>query len=269
MKRSFTTAMVSLFSTLSLLLTGCASSDEMVYQGQYQGQNATVKAHQTSNFNGTRTDWRIQLGDLPQLPVNITLMTANPVPVNGETTTDWGPPYSDSIYGAHQRIYWGQKPAYSSSGDDYRNSPKAQHDTTVLYASENLSQQQFERYAAWMKADWARVDAALASDPDSNFPNLIGLVHGSKALFTRSFRGSCHGVAYVLRTAPDGYVNFGEDDGSAEINHMRHCKVRMPGKIIALHNIYLWKDYRATKADILRFKDDQGEHPDAYFTLQD
>ena len=92
MKRSFTTAMASLISMVSLLLTGCASSDEVVYQSQYQGQNAVVKAHQTSNFNGTRTDWRIQWGDLPELPVNITLMYANPVPLNGETTTDWGRP---------------------------------------------------------------------------------------------------------------------------------------------------------------------------------
>ena len=116
MKRSLIPAMASL---LSLLLTGWALSDEVVYQGEYQGQNAVVKSHQTGNFNGTRTDWRIQLGDLPEMPVNITILYANPVPQGGETTTDWGPPYSDDIYGAHPRVYWGKAPAYSNAGDDY------------------------------------------------------------------------------------------------------------------------------------------------------
>ena len=75
------------------LLGGCwSSADKVLYEGSYKGDTYVVKSHETRNFNGSRIDWRIKLGDLPELPVNITLWYGNPVPSH-EVTTDWGPPY--------------------------------------------------------------------------------------------------------------------------------------------------------------------------------
>ena len=259
--------MASLFS---FLLGGClsSSSDKVLFEGTYQGAPYTVKSHDTSNFNGTRTDWRLQLDDLPELPVNITRLRGTPVAVDGVVTTDWGPPYSDDLFDGHERVYLSGAPAYNSVGNDYKTLPQAQHDQTMLYVSEKLSAQQFRRYAACMKAEWPRIDKALAFDPATNFPHIIGLVHGSKQRFVRNFEGLCNGVPHVLRVDPDGFVNLDPSD-VANVNHMRHCKVQMPGKVIALHQIYGWQDYKTSKAEVSKFVDSNGKTPGDYFELKD
>ena len=259
--------MASLFS---FLFGGCSSpTDKVLYEGVYNGESYVVKSHETRTFNGNRTDWRVGLGALPELPINIRVRLGPPIPLQDDVTTDWAPPYSDEIFGKYERTYLGAAPVYSNKGDDYSNENKPQHDETMLYVSELVPQNQYRQYTAMMKAEWAKVNTALASDANSNFPRIIGIVHGSRRLFTRSFRGKCNGIAHVLRIDPDGYVNFGLDDGSAESNSMRHCKVQMPQKAIVLSQIYGWKDYRTSKAEIAQFKDSEGKNPAAYFKLRD
>ena len=245
-----------------------SSAKNVLYKGNYNGETFVVRAHETRSFNGNRTDWRIKLGDLPEVPINITRRRGTPIPPGGAVSTDWGVPYSDEIFGEHEHIYFGDRPDYSNVGDDYSNEMEPQHDQSLLYVSRRLSTAQFQQYAVMMTAKWAEVDASLTGD-DNNFPHLIGLVHGERPLFIRTFRGECNGVSHVLRVDPDGYVNFGIDDAAAPSNHMRHCKVRMPGKVIALHTLYLWEDYLTTKAQIATFKDEVGQRIESTFELRD
>lgn len=255
-------------SFLAFLTGGCLTPTEnVIYEGTYKGLQYTVTAHETHTVNGSRTDWRVRLGELPELLINITRRYGTPIQSVGAVTTDWGPPYDDALYGRHEHIYFGEKPVYSSKGDTYDGTPE-QHDYTMLYLSAGIGHGVFQQYAAFMSSEWTKVDKALAlSTP--NFPHIIGLVGAPQQRFIRSFTGQVRGKPMVLRIDPDGYVNFGPDDGSAELNHMRHCLVQLPRKAIVLHELYTWTTYGATKADIQRFRDGIGKSPEAYFALED
>ena len=246
-----------------------SSAKNVLYRGNYNGEGYLVRAHETRTFIGNRTDWRIKLGDLPEVPINITRRRGTPIAPGGAVSTDWGTPYSDDIFGDHELLYFGERPTYNGIGDDYSNEAQPQHDETLLYVSQTISPAGFRRFAAMMSAQWGEVDNALAGDPDNNFPHIVGLVHGARPLFIRTFRGNCNGVPHVLRVDPDGYVNFGIDDAEAPSNHMRHCKVGMPSKIIELPTLYLWRDYQTTKAHIATFTDDRGQSIENAFELRD
>ena len=255
-------------SWLAFLTSGCLIPTETtVYEGTYNGLNYVVKAHETHTVNGSRTDWRVRLGKLPELPINITRLYGITIAPDGVVTTDWGPPYDDALYGSYDRTYIGTKPAYSSQGDKYDGTPD-QHDYTMLYLPDNTDKAVFEQYAAFMKSEWPKVDKALTG-VNNNFPHIIGLVNAPRQRFFRRFRGVVHGKPMILWVEPDGYVNFQEDDVSAEGNHMRHCIVQMPRKAIVLHDLYFWTTYGATKTDVQRFRDKSGNSPEAYFTLED
>ena len=259
--------MASLFS---FLFGGRSSPPKNVlYQGSYNGETFVVRAHETRAFIGSRTDWCIKLGDLPDVPINITRRRGTPIPPGGAVSTDWGVPYSDAIFGGHELIYFGDRPTYNNVGDDYSNEAEPQHDQTLLYVSRRLSPTQFAKLAAMMQARWGEVDMALTSNVDNNFPHILGLVHGERPLFIRTFRGECNGVPHVLRVDPDGYVNFGIDDEAASSNHMRHCKVQRPDKVIELPTLYLWADYQTTKAQIATFRDVNGQSIENTFELRD
>ncbi len=255
-------------SWLAFLTAGCFSSTQkVIFEGTYNGMRYVVKARETRTYNGSRTDWRVRLGNLPELPINITLLYGTPVPLDGVATTDWGPPYDDALYGTYERVYSAEAPVYSNKGDAYDSTPD-QHDYTMLYLPDGINQDAFRQYAAFMKAEWGNVDKALTAT-NNNFPHLIGLVNAPRQRFIRSFKGMAKGQPLVLRIDPDGYVNFGLDDGSAELDHMRHCVVQMPRKGIVLHTLYTWEVYNATKADVLTFRDFEGKSPDAWFKLED
>ena len=256
-------------SLLAFLTAGCLMPTEKVlYEGTYNGLTYVVKAHETHTVNGSRTDWRLRLGKLPELPINIIRRYGVTIELKGAVTTDWGLPYSDDLYGKYERVYVAQAPAYSNKGDAYNSLPK-QHDYTMLYMPDGIDNAVYQQYAQFMKAEWAKVDKALALT-NLNFPHIIGLVNAPQHRFIRSFRGTANGQPLVLRTDPDGYVNFGVDDGSAEVNHMRHCVVQMPRKAIVLHKLYTWTSYGpTTKADIQRFRDGSGKSPEAYFVLEE
>ncbi len=253
---------------LAFLVGGCGlPTEKVLYEGTYNGMRYVVKSHEIHTWNGSRTDWRVRLGALPELPITITRRYGTPVEPDGAVTTDWGPPYEDALYGTYERIYVGQKPAYSSKGDLYDSQP-AQHDYTMLYMSAGTDNDVFRQYAAFMNAEWAKVDEAL-TPTTTNFPHIIGLVRASRQRFIRSFRGMIRGQPMVLRIDPDGYVNFDQYDNSGITNRMRHCAVQMPRKAIVLHEIYLWSDNGATKADIRQFRDRNGKSPEDYFVLED
>ncbi len=263
-------AFLIMASLFSFLLGGCASrKDKVLYEGVYKGQKYVVKSHETHTYNGSRTDWRVQLGNLPELPINVTMKLGTPISLDGALSTDWGAPFSDEIFGQNERAYFGATPAYSSLGDDYSKTQQIQHDETMLYVHEEIQSDQYRQYAAMMKADWAKVDKALVTNSNDGFPRIVGVVHGSRQLFVRHFRGTIKGVSHVLRIDPDGYVNLHLDDSVTDDNRMRHCKVQMPGKVIPLRKIYGWNEYKSSKAEIARFKDAQGKTPEAYFKLQD
>ena len=260
----------SMASWLALLTAGCfGSADKVVYKGTHNGLNYVVKARETRNWNGSRTDWVLKLKGHPELPVIITNRWGTPVEPDGLVSTDWGPPYSDAIYGKYERMYVGNAPAYTNTGDDYRDSVVRQHDYTMLYMPPGSEKKDFDAYSGLMKAEWAAVDKALTADDAYYFPHLIGLVSAPREPFIQRFRGSKNGVKHVLRIDPDGYVFFGFDDGSADGNHDRHSPVQMPKKEILLRTIYNIDAYGWQLDDFRKMRDEKGKSPEAYFKLTD
>ena len=260
-------------SLLSFLLVGCGARNEKVlHQGTFNGQKYVVKSYETRDFNNKRVDWLLQMGDLPALPINVTMKFGAPVLPKSAITTDWGVPYSDEIFGQTERTYFGAPPAYSNEGDDYSKTRQVQHDETMLYVSPAIPADRYRQYASMMKSEWAKIDKALVVPANNGFPRIVGVAHSVRPFFIRHFRGTIGGVAHVLRIDPDGYVNLGVDDGSAESNaesnRVRHCKVQMPGKTILLRKIYGWNDYKTSKAEIAKFKDAQGKRVGDFFRLQ-
>ena len=73
----------------------------------------------------------------------------------------------------------------------------------------------------------------------------------------------------MLRIDPDGYVNFGMDDGSADSNHDRHSPIRMPGKEILVRTLYNLEAERWSLADFRDITDWTGRRVDAYFRVTD
>jgi hypothetical protein len=253
---------------LTFLTAGCFTpTDKVIYKGTHNGLNFTVKAHETHTWNGSRIDWILKLDGHPELPIIITKRWGTPVEPDGIISTDWGPPYSDALYGKFSRMYLGNAPAYVNIGDNYRDSVARQHDYTMLYMPVGSDEKDFAAYSSLMKAEWAAVDKALTMDDTGYFPHLIGLVGAPREIFVQRFRGSKNGVTHVLRVDPDGYVNFGIDDGSADKNHDRHSPVQMPQKEILLHTIYTIDADGWQLDDLRNMKDQKGKRVEAYFKV--
>lgn len=254
----------------AMLAAGCAAGKSTtLYRATYQGKSWTVKTRETRTWNGSRTDWVLKLAGHPALPININKRWGTPVQPPGPLTTDWGPPYSEEIFGTAARVFLGTAPPYNNTPDDYRDSIPRQHDYTVLYMPAGTKARDFEAYAGLLKSQWAAADKALTADDRQYFPHIIGLVAAPRMAAVRRFRGEKGGVKYLLRVDPDGFVNLDLDDAAAEGNFMRHSPVQMPGKVIRIRTLYNIEGEGWTAAHFRTFRDANGQSPEAFFTLED
>ena len=256
-------------ASLLAFLTGGCTPDKVLYQGTHNGLDFVVKAHETKVWVGSRTDWVLKLEGHPELPIIITKRWGTPVTPDESVSTDWGPPYTDAIYGKFDRMYLGNAPAYSNGGAELSDTVARQHDYTMLYMPPGCDATDFAAYADLLKTEWDKVDKALTADDNTYFPHLIGLVCSPRERFIQRFRTTKDGVQYVLRIDPDGYLNFGPDDGSADWNHVRHSPVQMPGKEILVHTIYATEAQTWQLDDFRNMNDRKGKSLNAYFTVSD
>lgn len=263
------TASILTIPLMIFSFAGCAiGNNKVLYRGSFEGKQFTVRTHVTATFNGSRTDWRLKLDGHPALPINIIQRWGTPVALKEPETTDWGPPYSDEIYGKYERMYLVTAPAYTNVPYSYHEPVKRLHDYTMLYMPPGLSSKDFNTYARLLKTEWAAVDKALTADSESCFPHLIGLVNAPRPLFIKRFRGTKDGVQYELRIDPDGFVDV-QPGEPYDRNHVMHSPVQMPRKAIRIHTIYGNDVYALTVTDIRTFRDSQGHAIEEYFKLED
>ncbi len=263
--------LVSLLALCAAALHTAAARgrDKVIYTGEYEGKAYTVRSHTTHTWNGNRTDWRLKLRGLPEVPIIIRIQKGTPVLPKGAYTTDWGPPYSNEVFGSRPYTYF-TTPQYSNTPDDYSDDgTEQQHDYTVLYFSPGrFTRAEYDAYARFMKAEWRKVDSALGSTV-RNFPHIIGTVYADREAIIHRFRGTYRGSPHVLRIDPDGYVNMGPDDPSEAGNHMRHAPVQMPGKVIRAHTIYPYGYDGLKAADIAGFRNAEGRSVRDFFRVED
>ena len=260
-----------IFSLLSFFsLLPASARDRLIYEGRYNGERYTVREHITHVWMiGRRTDWRIRLGRRPVARVNIRIQRGTPITLKDAFTTDWGPPYSDDIFGDRARVYL-TTPVYPTPDKGYPDTTAEQHDITMLYLTPaKFSKKDFDAYAAFMKVEWPKVDAALANRNHRQFPHIIGLALADRESIIHRFRGMYRGQPFVLRIDPDGYINMGPDDSSEPLNHVRNSPVQMPGKVISARTIYSYGSEGLKGAEIAGFTDKDGRRVDAFFKVTD
>ena len=94
---------------------------------------------------------------------------------------------------------------------------------------------------------------------------MLGIVQGSKASFTKEFKGAVRGKKMFLRIENDGRVIYGNDDKWRQgVYSGLSIMVQMPGKIL-----YLKKDNDALMLDEIKsLKNEYGTDLTHYFDIK-
>lgn len=233
-------------------LLGCGSTSTLE-EGTFNGQRYVFRSTEHKGFSTNSFEYSIKLGSLPAIEITA-------------STTDWGPPYSDAIYGTAPFVYITQNrlPYSDTLFDDVH--PR----NTMLYLSPNrFGKPAFDQYVRFMQSEWPAIDAKHATQPGlRSFPHLIGLVYGKQDDFVRIFRGKTQGKPFLFRVEIDGRVRYMED---AEYNNDAYTglseKVHMPGSIIYLDTYTRYEPSAFTIPQLQQFRDDKGKTIMDYVTI--
>lgn len=257
--------LMGLLLYLSHWLSSCSFARwKTFYEGTYKGVPYVLQSREIKGFSTNRIEDRFRLGDLPA--VEITALT-----------TDWGPPYSNDIFGTSPYCYTASTiPAYQNEPDSATEA--SQHIYTLLYLSPGtFSRADYEQYCGFMKSEWPKIDRLYAEKEYSHFPHLIGLVYARQDDITKRYNGSW--VPYpntepevskkaFIRIQNDGRVELVDDDQWRNISYSGlSIRVQMPGKRLFLDTIP--HSGGLTMADIHTFKDEQGRSPDMDFKIEE
>ena len=241
----FIMAIFSLFG-----MFGCGSTTTLE-EGTFEGQAYSFKSTEYKGFSTNSFKEHIKLGRLPTVEISA-------------TTTDWGPPYSDDIYGSAPFVYTAEhRLPYSNEPDD-----TVKHANTMLYLSpDRFGKSEFDQYVRFMKAEWPKIDAKYATQPYSKFPHIIGLVYGKQQDFKKVFKGqkADDGATYNYTIYIDGRIELG--DATGFIYSGLSQKVQMPGKIIYLYTFPESPTSDITLEKLKTYRDDKGKSIPDYFTI--
>lgn len=226
---------------------------QVIYSGTFEGEPYELISVETKGFSTNSIDYVIKSERMRSLEIDA-------------TTTDWGPPYADDLYGNTPRAYLTNGPSR------YRNEPDnaVQHPSTMVYLSpKHFSRAAFDLYTRFMKSEWPKIDRKFGHEEYSHFPHIIGLVYGKQADFTRTFQGRKDRTDYIIRVEVDGRIRYGSPDLSFEEYSGLSEKVQMPGK-----RIYVSPAPNAgtvyggvSMAQLKTYRDAAGKTPGDYFTL--
>ena len=188
------------------------------YTGTFEGETYKLTEIETKGFSTNSFTHELKLGDRKPVKIDV-------------HTTDWGPPYSDSLYGNTPRVYIPTRhsPAYHNRDND-----SIRFGGTMLYLSpERFNRRAFDDYARFMKQVWPGIDQKYADQPYSSFPKLIGVVYGNQENFTLTFEGKKGGEPYTVTVDPDGRITYThvQQYSSDEYSGLSQ-RVQMPGKRI-------------------------------------
>lgn len=241
---------VFLAVVLIVTLTSCAEW-ETFHSGTFDGKRYQLEYREVRTPTSNRIEWRFKYADLPALPINA-------------QSTDWGPPYSDDIYGSDAYQYL--------PGEDihYVNtSGKEPFERSMLYLSPTrISETDYETYSQCILAEWGRINELLKAKEQSTIPSIIGIVYGNPDYYTKTFRGLHEGKGKLLKIENDGRVRLMADDKAQSETYSGLSKtVHMPGKILYLNTTH--SNGGLTMQELKNFKNEQGADPTAFFQISD
>ena len=248
------TTVLQSFMALSTLFgfLGCGSASTLE-EGTFEGKPYTFSSREYKGFSTNSFEYSIKLGSLPAIGITA-------------STTDWGPPYSDAVYGTAPFGY------ITQNRQPYRNElfDDAHPTNTMLYLAPNrFSKPEFDQYVRFMQQEWPAIDTKYATQPGlRSFPHLIGLVYGKQADFVRIFKGKTQGKPFLFRVEIDGRIRYRED---AEYNNDAYTglaqKVHMPGALIYLDTYTRYEPSVFTIPQLQQFRDNSGKTIMDYFTI--
>ena len=240
---------MSIFSLLAMFSCGTTTTLE---EGTFEEQAYTFKSTEYKGFTTNSFEWRFKLGRLPTVEINA-------------LTTDWGPPYSDDLYGSTPFVYTAEHRSPYTNVDDYSDVLTS----TMLYLSpDRFSKSEFDQYVRFMKLEWPKIDTKHATQPGlRSFPHIIGLVYGEKTDFEKFFKGkkADDGATYDYTIYIDGRIELGNTTGF--IYSGLSQKVQMPGKIIYLYTFPESPTSGITLEKLKTYKDKKGKTIPDYFTI--
>ena len=240
---------MSLFSVFGMF--GC-SSTSLLNDGHFDGQKYKLHSTEYVGFTTNSFKWRFKLGRLPAVDINA-------------TTTEWGVPYSDDIYGSAPFVYTTERRLPYTHEENY--TPVVTN--TMLYLSpKRFSQSDFDQYVRFMKREWPSIDALYATETGSrSFPHIIGLVYGRREDFEQVFKDSkaSNGDPQHYTVYNDGRIVLGTATGTT--NSWLSPNVQMPGRLIEMYT-YPGKPYYGVTLEKLKtYRDSKGKTIPDYFTV--
>ena len=234
-------------------------------EGTFNGMPYVLQSRQIRGFSTGSNEERFRLGKLPIINIDA-------------FTTDWGPPYSNDIFGTTPHCYTAQDiPLYRSEEKNAADYEPFEHNYTMLYLSpEEFSKDDYDRYCAFMKSEWPRIDKKYTSTEYDNFPHIIGLVYARQDDITKTYKGrfkpypttepaNVHRA--ILRIQNDGRVEMSDEDESNGIRYSGLSnRVQMPGKRLVLDTNPA-NGGMGSLAVLRTFKDNRGRSPDMDFQV--
>ena len=259
--------LITLFFSQLLSSCGLFANWKTFHEGTYNGMPYTLQTREEKGFSTNHIDWRIKLGQLPAAEIT-------------PLTTDWGPPYSNDIFGTAPYCYTARYiPAYRTEEKDPTDYQPFTHEYTMLYLPpKKFSKLEYEQYCAFMKSEWSAIDQTYAERQYSSFPHLIGLVYAQQDDITKIYKGSYKPYPTteptlvhkaLIRIENDGRVQLVDRDEQGNIRYSGlSTRVQMPGKRLFL-------DTNPTSGglgsiqNLRTFKDAQGRSPDMDFQVSE
>ena len=166
-----TLVLMGLMLSLSQWLSSCSFARwKTVYAGTYNGTAYVLQEREEKGFSTNHIDYRVRLGDLPAAEIT-------------PGTTDWGPPYSNDIFGASPYCYTAPTiPAYQNEPDSATQA--GQHKYALLYLSpKTFSRADYDQYCGFMKNEWPTIDSLYAEKNTPAFRTSSGWSMPGKRLF--------------------------------------------------------------------------------------
>lgn len=207
-----------LLSLLTIALMAPQCTERTVFHtGTFEGETYKITSIETKGFSNNSIAYELKLGSRKAVAIN-----AN--------TTDWGPPYTDDLYGTTPRVYVGPQHAVYQSVD----SDSAGFGGTMVYLSpERFSRKVFDEYARFMTQAWPAINEEYADRPYTSFRRIIGLVYGNQDAIRFVFTGEKEGQKYTITVEPDGRIQYAPVKQYANYEYSGlSAKVHMPGKCI-------------------------------------